>query len=202
MEVEPDMFGYVPPVRHASAVEHRTFFALLPPPRLAQDIEDKARRWARPYGIQRVTLAERLHLSLNRLPDGALATPYPVDEAVDVGSAIRRPSFDLLFDTLETWGGRPDARGKRQLPVVLRCSSPPRAAAILYQDLWHEMRRHGLPVGPRQFSPHITLWYQSTPITPLHLTQPIRFRPERLWLVHSINGARRLEDIASWPLRL
>lgn len=201
MDIEPDMFGYVPRPRHASFVTHRSYFALLPPPGVAQEIEDMAKRWARPYGVRRVTLADRLHVSLNRLPDGELAEPYPIDDAIEVGAAIRRSSFELSFDILETWGGKTEGRGGRPRPIVLRCSTPPRAATALYQDLWQAMRRYGLPLGPRQFNPHMTLWYQSNTITPLRLSQPIRFRAERFWLVHSINGARRLEDLASWQLK-
>lgn len=201
MEIEPDMFGYVAPSSHARFVTHRSYFAILPPPRLAQEVEGKAQDWARPYGVRRVTLADRLHISLNHLPDGELAEPYPIDDAIEVGAAIRRSSFDLCFDILEAWGASARTMGKRQRPIVLRCSSPPRAAAALYQDLWHEMRRYGLPVGRRQFSPHMTLWYQSNPFAPLRLGQPVRFRVDRFWLVHSINGARRLEDLASWQLK-
>lgn len=201
MDMEPDMFGYVPPVRQAGLATHRSYYAILPPPRVAQEIEGRAERWARSYGKKRVTLADRLHISLNRLPDGELTAPELLDDAIEVGAAMRRPSFDLCFDILETWGGRDDGGGERQLPIVLRCSNPPRAAADLYHDLWREMRRYGLPLGRRQFSPHITLWYQAGPVTPLRLSQPIRFRAERFWLVHSITGARRLEHIASWALR-
>lgn len=201
MDMDRDMFGNVPPIGPRAASHYRSFYSILPPPKLAQELEDRAERWARPRGVRRVTAADRLHISLNRLPDGELTAPELLDDAIEVGASVRRPSFELCFDVMEAWNGHKDESGRRQYAIVLRCSAPPRGAEDLYRDLRKEMGRYGLPVGPLKFEPHITVWYQYNPMASKRLTQPIRFRADRFWLVHSITGAKRLEHIASWPLK-
>ncbi len=201
MDMDRDMFGNVPPAGPAAMSRYRSYYCILPPPKLAQDLENRAERWARPRGVRRVTAADRLHISLNRLPDGELTAPELLDDAIEVGAAMRRPSFDLCFDIMEAWNGHKDEGGRRQFAIVLRCSTPPRGAEDLYRDLRKEMTRYGLPAGPLKFEPHITVWYQYGRIESKRLSQPIRFRADRFWLVHSITGARRLEHIASWPLK-
>ncbi|WP_449396339.1 2'-5' RNA ligase family protein [Devosia riboflavina] len=201
MDIERDMFGNVEPAHPRAMSHYRSFFCLLPPPKLAQELEHRAERWARPRGVRRVTTADRLHISLNRLPDGELTAPELLDDAIEVGAAMHRASFDLCFDVMEAWNGPKDDSGRRQFAVVLKCSTPPRGAEDLYRDLRKEMTRYGLPVGPLKFEPHITVWYQHGRFESKRLSQPIRFRADRFWLVHSITGARRLEHIASWPLK-
>lgn len=201
MDIERDMFGSVSPAGPRATSHFRSFYSILPPPKLAQDLEDRAERWARPRGVRRVTAADRLHLSLNRLPDGELTAPELLEDAIEVGAAMRRASFDLCFDVMEAWNGPKDDSGRRQFAIVLKCSTPPRGAEDLYRDLRKEMSRYGLPVGPLKFEPHITLWYQHGRFESKRLSEPIRFRADRFWLVHSITGARRLEHIASWPLK-
>lgn len=201
MDIDRDMFGNALPSHPRAASHFRSFYSILPPPKLAQELENRAERWARPRGVRRVTAADRLHISLNRLPDGELTAPELLDDAIEVGAAMRRSAFDLCFDTMEAWNGPKDVNGRRQYTIVLRCSSPPRGAEDLYRDLRKEMIRHGLPVGPLKFEPHITVWYQQGWLESRRLAQPIRFRADRFWLVHSITGARRLEHLASWPLK-
>lgn len=201
MDIDRDMFGNIQPNHPRAASHYRSFYSLLPPPKLAQDLEDRAERWARPRGVRRVTAADRLHISLNRLPDGELTAPELLDDAIEVGASVRRPAFELCFDVMEAWNGHKDDSGRRQYAIVLRCSDPPRGAEDLYRDLRKEMARYGLPVGPLKFEPHITVWYQYNRMASKRLFHPIRFRADRFWLVHSITGAKRLEHIASWPLK-
>ncbi|RYE53239.1 MAG: hypothetical protein EOP20_13700 [Hyphomicrobiales bacterium] len=201
MDIDRDMFGVVEAARPRAAAHYRSFYSILPPPKLAQELEHRAERSARLRGVRRVTTADRLHLSLNRLPDGELTAPELLDDAIEVGAAMRRSAFDLCFDIMESWNGPKDENGRRQSAIVLKCSAPPRGAEDLYRDLRKEMTRYGLPVGPLKFEPHITLWYQHGRLESKRLSQPIRFRADRFWLIHSISGARRLEHIASWPLK-
>ncbi len=201
MDMDRDMFGNVPPIGPRAASHYRSFYSILPPPKLAQELEDRSERWARPRGVRRVTAADRLHISLNRLPDGELTAPELLDDAIEVGASVRRASFDLCFDVMEAWNGHKDDSGRRQYAIVLKCSAPPRGAEDLYRDLRKEMGRYGLPVGPLKFEPHITVWYQYNRMASKRLVQPICFRADRFWLVHSITGAKRLEHIASWQLK-
>lgn len=201
MDIDRDMFGIAEATKPRAASHYRSFYSILPPPKLAQDLEHRAERSARSHGVRRVTPADRLYISLNRLPDGELTAPEVLEDAIEVGASMRRSAFDLCFDVMETWNGPKDDDGRRQHSIVLRCSAPPRGAEDLYRDLRKEMSRYGLPVGPLKFAPHITLWHQYRGLQSKRLVQPIRFRADRFWLLHSITGARRLEHIASWPLK-
>ncbi|ODT72227.1 MAG: hypothetical protein ABS75_05415 [Pelagibacterium sp. SCN 63-23] len=196
MDLEPDLFG----VRPAS-VEHRTYFALFPSPAQSARIEDGARRLGRRYNVHHVVHASRIHISLNGLKRGAELAPEQMQEALEVGAAVRRPAFDLLFDRIQSWDGGRSGGGRRLVPTVLCCSEPPREAAALYDDLRRVMQALGLHVGARTFNPHVTLWYAPTRLPPRNLARPLRFRVDRFCLAHTIVGSDRAEHLASWPLK-
>jgi len=196
MEMEPDLFGGLP-----TPVEHRTYFALLPPPALAQRIEHDARRLGRLHNVRTVIAAHRLHVSLNGIQRGSALEPEQLEYAFEIGGAIRRPPFDLVFDRLQTWDGGRSGQRRHPPPTVLCCAEPPREAAALYDDLRRQMQRLGLRVGPRAFRPHITLWYAPARLAARVLNRPVRLRVNRFCLVHTVSGAAKAEHLASWPLK-
>jgi 2'-5' RNA ligase len=195
-ELEADLFGYKQPVSSGSFPQHRCYFGLVPPPGVAQDLEHEARRWAREARGRRVTSADQYHVSLNGISDGEPMAPELLEDALEIGGAIRRSRFEIVFDVLQTW----DRNKQRNFPTVLCCSSASRGALELYEVLRREMRRYGIR-SPSSFNPHITLFYSDGRVRTRRISRPVRLRVEAFWLIHSVVGTRRLEHIASWPLK-
>jgi len=199
MEMQFDLFGAPRPQERGFPL-HRSYFALLPPPKLAQRVEAYAKRLARAHAVRRVTQAQRLHISLANIRNGDAMAPDELEEALAIGDAIRVPPFDLHFDRLETWDGGHPRRGRRPVPTVLACSAPPREAGLLYSTLDRQMRHFERRTSRQRFNPHMSLWYAPTPIAPRALSRPLLLRVDRFWLVHTMAGGQ-LEAIASWPLK-
>ena len=197
MEWEPDLFGYAPPNRAIGFPQHRSYFGLVPPPHIAQDLETKARRWAREARARRVTPADQFHVSLNGICEGEPMVPELLEDALEIGGAARRARFEIIFDVLQTW----DSNKQRNFPTVLCCSSVPRGASELYEVLRREMRRYGIKTRS-SFSPHITLFYSDGRVRARRISRPIRLRVDAFWLIHSVVGSGRLEHLARWPLGL
>lgn len=183
--------------------QYRWYFTIVPPPALAQDVERGAMLIARRYGARYPIRADRLHVSLNgvwRSKDEI--EPALIDEALDVGAAIRRPGFDIAFDKLQTFGGDSRSRtgGRSIVPTVLTCSNGAREVVALYGDIRRQMQRLGMPVGPRAFVPHLTIWYGPERVPDLLLHRPFRWPVRKFWLVHTIKGQRRPDYVGEWSL--
>lgn len=194
-ELEPDLFGYKQPLSGAGFARHRSYFGLVPPPRVAQDLEHDARTWGREARARRVTPADQLHVSLNGISEGEPMAPELLEDALEIGGAIRRSRFEIIFDVLQTW----DRNKQRNFPTVLCCSSTSRGAQELYEVLRRDMRRYGIK-SPSSFSPHITLFYSDGRVRTRKISRPVRLRVDAFWLIHSVVGTGRLEHLARWPL--
>jgi 2'-5' RNA ligase len=182
---------------------HRYYFTLVPPPALAQDIERIADRLARHHGARSATRADRLHVSLNGVWRSVNEIePALLDDAQEVGEAIRRPGFDIAFDKLQTFSGgtRSKTGGRAIVPTVLTCTNGARETLALYGDIRREMQRLGMPVGPRSFVPHLTIWYGHARVSDLLLKRPLRWAVRKFWLVRTTTGQRRPDYIGEWPL--
>ncbi|WP_332691643.1 2'-5' RNA ligase family protein [Devosia sp.] len=182
---------------------HRWYFTIVPPPALAQDIERGAALLARRFGARYPIRADRQHVSLNgvwRSKDEI--EPALVDEALEVGDAIRRPGFDIAFDKLQTFAGnsRSKTGGRSIVPTVLTCSNGDREVVALHADIRREMQRLGMAVGPRSFVPHLTIWYGPERVPDLQLKRPFRWAVRQFWLVHTIKGQKRPDYIGEWSL--
>lgn len=189
----------------ASSREHkyRCYFTLLPPPAMAQDIERGGQLLARRYGARYPTRADRLHVSLNGVWRSMDAVePALVDEALEVGETIRRPGFDIVFDTLQTFSGdsRSKTGGRSIVPTVLTSSNGGREALALYADIRREMQRLGMSVGPKSFVPHLTIWYGPERVPDLLLKRPFRWPVRKFWLVQTIRGQKRPDYLGEWSL--
>ena len=201
MEIQFELFGGAPAVAEAKALEHRYYFTLLPPPALAQDIERGARLLGRRHGVRNVVRAERQHVSLHIVQRGKEIAGDLLEEAMEVGDAVRRPGFEVTFDRVQSFAGqRPKTGGRAQYPTVLGCSNGARDLVALYGDIRGEMQRRGLRVGPRTIAPHLTLWYGPERVSDLTLRRPYRWPVRAFWLVHTTPGMRRPDYLAEWNL--
>jgi 2'-5' RNA ligase len=199
MEMQFELFGGEP--AGVTALEHRYYFTLLPPPALAQKIEWGAKQVGRRLGVRNVVRAERQHVSLHQVLYGREIGADLLGEALDVGEAIRRPGFDIVFDTVMTFSGRrPRTGGRAQYPTVLSCSNGARDLLGLYGDIRTQMQRRGLRVGPRDIAPHLTIWYGPDRVTERRLRRPYRWAVRSFWLVHTVPGISRPDYLAEWAL--
>ena len=201
MEMQFELFGGAPGVAEAKALGHRYYFTLLPPPALAQTIEAGARRLGQRLGVRNVVRAERQHVSLHAVLRGREIGDDLLSEALEVGEAIRRPGFDVVFDTVQTFAGRrPKTGGRAQYPTVLTCSNGARDLQGLYGAIRGEMQRHGLRVAPPSIVPHLTIWYGPERVPERQLRRPYRWSVRSFWLVHTVPGISRPDYLAEWSL--
>lgn len=201
MEMQFELFGGAPGVAEAKALGHRYYFTLLPPPALAQKIEAGAQRLGQRFGVRNVVRAERQHVSLHAVLRGGEIGDDLLGEALEVGEAIRRPGFDVVFDTVMTFSGqRPKTGGRAQCPTVLSCSNGARDLLGLYSDIRTQMQRRGLRVGPRDLAPHLTIWYGPERVPERQLRRPYRWTVRNFWLVHTVPGMSRPDYLAEWTL--
>lgn len=201
MEMQLDFFRGRAAVDEARALEHRYYFTLVPPPALAQKMERGARMLALRHGARKVVRAERQHVSLHIVEKGREIAGDLLDDALEIGNAIRRPGFEMAFDMVRTFGAKRSRGGvSAQYPIVLTCSNGARDAKALYADIRQQMQRFGLSVGPRSIEPHLTIWYGPGKVPDLILRRPFRWPVRSFWLVHTLPGMRRPEYLAEWPL--
>lgn len=201
MDMQLDFFGGVAAEEKAKALDHRYYFTLVPPPALAQRIERAAALLGLRHGVRRVVRAERQHVSLHAVQRGKEIAADLLADALEIGDAVRRPRFEMAFDTVRTFGGGRLHSGIRaQYPVVLTCSNGARDALALYADIRLQMQRFGLPVGRRSMEPHLTIWYGPGRVPDMHLRRPFGWSVRSFWLVHTLPGMRRPEYLAEWPL--
>ena len=182
---------------------HQWYFTLVPPPATAQDLERGAQLLARRFGARYPTRADRLHVSLNGVWRSKDAIePALIEDAIEVGDAVRRPGFDIAFDKVQTFAGdsRSKTGGRSIVPTVLTCSNGAREVLALYADLRREMQRLGMGVGPRAFVPHLTLWYGPERVPDFMLKRPFRWPVRKFWLVHTAKGQRRPDYVGEWTL--
>ena len=204
MDMQLDLFGGGSALapRSGGRAEHRYYFSLVPPPLHAQNIERGAQLLARRYGARNPVRADRLHVSLNGIRRGTELDQERLDDALEVGMSVRRPGFDIVFDTVQTFAGAALSKtgGRSQVPTVLTCSNGAREAIALYGDIRREMQRRGMNLGPPAFTPHLTLWYGPERVPDLPLKRPFRWPVRQFWLVHTVAGQKRPEYIEEWPL--
>lgn len=201
MDMQLDFFGGVAAAERSNALDHRYYFTLVPPPAVAQKIERAATLLGLRHGVRRVVRAERQHVSLHAVQRGREIAAGLLEDAMEIGDAVRRPGFELAFDTVMTFGSRRPPTGIRaQYPVVLTCSNGARDAQALYADIRQQMQRFGLRVGSRSMEPHLTIWYGPGRVPDMRLRRPFAWPVRSFWLVHTLPGMRRPEYLAEWPL--
>jgi RNA 2',3'-cyclic 3'-phosphodiesterase len=168
-------------------VEHRYFFALLPPLREARRI-----------GLIRDRLADvrtpvetlRLHLTLAITGDYPEAGAATQSRLIEIGSSVSAAPFALRLDRLSA-GGTTYALRPSQRPARLRALQAP---------LQERLARSALLRARWSFNPHVTLGYHAGRPSFEDAVEPIEWRAEELVLIHSMVGAHRHEMLGRWPL--
>ena len=168
--------------------EHRWFFALLPPTRIAWQVANAA-DWFGTTG--RAVRADRLHITLFLTPDGVAVPDGQVDALLRMGEAVRAAPVDVALDTV---GG-----GARS--VALR----PRRRIAALEALRDALARQAVALGVAEragyaFNAHMTLGYRDgRPFT--ERIAPVGWIATEFVLIHSHLGHMRHDIVGRWPLR-
>lgn len=158
------------------------FIAARPDRTAAAAAQAIARDYRDLYRIDRQPLTDRrLHVSLigiDRAPVLEKSLIYDARAAID--SILFEP-FEISFDSVVSF------RSGASRPVVLAASKPNPALRTLLFRLADKLDGMGVPFGfDPDFLMHMTLLYYDKPVMPEHLSRPIRWTIDRLWLIRSL----------------
>ncbi len=135
---------------------------------------------------------ERFHISLCGLGDYVRIPSRVPFAAMRAARCIALSPFEVVLYRAVTFPGfNPDRR-----PTVLLAQSGElrELGAVLFGHL----RREGLKAG-ELITPHMTLFYSPRSIRPVDI-EPIRFRVDRFYLIHSERGLTRYNVLGCWLL--
>ena len=174
------------------------FFALLPPPELAQQVAQATAGWRATLGLSgRPMEPERLHLTLIWVAPEA--SPATIETLRAVAERVHMPPTPVRLDRL----GRFERRAGRPAPVVLLSSNPSALPQLLalQQQLQEAVQAAGFParVTPR-YQPHMTLLHDRRPV-PIQSVGPYAWTASEFVLVRSHIGLRHYDILGHWPLR-
>lgn len=155
--------------RPRSKVLHALYFAFVP------EFDDAARLLRQGAALHRehgladpLRPARLLHLTVLGLGAGDRLSERAVAAGLEIGGAIRRRAFDVVFEAAITFGHGP------RMPLVLVCTPGSTAAVTGLRDalgLAGEELGFGR-FGPGVYVPHLSLSYGPTAIPEAALDEP------------------------------
>ena len=142
-----------------------------------------------------LTAMNRLHVTLFFLgEDEGDARDYIVRKTREAASNICMPPFEVSFDRIASFRGRPGHH-----PFVLLGGDGLSRLKLLRQALGAQLARNGLKhLVKRDFNPHVTLLYGEREVEEQPI-EPIFWTVDAFVLIHSLHGHTHL---ARWPLRV
>lgn len=170
------------------------FFAVLPPPAVAQSVDTVGRELRRSIGLRGKLIGpDRYHITL--CGTGAFGEPpfEIIERLKQIGASMRGSVFDVFFDQIAAFGG---SYGKRSL--VLTSSDTPPALIALQAHLYNAMKLAKLP-GDEPSNPHMTLLYDKRPAPQIGIPR-VSFTVRDFVLIRSVHGTSRHDHLARWPL--
>ena len=176
----------------------RLFFALLPDPEVAREIERTATtikadgrvrgRWVQP---------SKYHLTVHFLGNHFAHPESLIERAGTAAQRVQVAPFEIELVRVETFGGR------RQSPCVVRSSprSDP-ALELLRAQLGHALAETGPAEWLEQsFTPHVTIAYANARLGEPIEIPAIAWRVRDFALVESQGAAAHHEVLEQWTLR-
>ncbi|HET6807058.1 MAG TPA: RNA 2',3'-cyclic phosphodiesterase [Frateuria sp.] len=173
----------------------RLFFAVMPPPAVAERLATLAGELRERLGLRgRPRPTGHLHVTLHHLGDFAGLPRQRVDDACAAAAGVALPSFEAGFDRVGSFSGR---AGKH--PFVLLGAEGATGLAQLHDRLGARLAAAGLARRERAFMPHVTLLYDSRIIATLPV-EPLGWRVGEFLLIHSLLGRTEYRVLGRWPL--
>lgn len=175
----------------------RLFFAVFPDPataacigQLAEQLRGKHRLQGRPLAVA------RFHITLHHLGDYVGLPTSIVTAASEAAASVNMPAFDVSFDRVTSFAGRP-----RNRPFVLRGNEGLVSLTEFQQTLGKAMKSVGLGRWAEgAYTPHVTLLYDDR-LVPDEPVEPVRWTASEFVLVHSLLGRSVHVPLARWSLR-
>jgi 2'-5' RNA ligase len=177
---------------------HNVYFAMRPPPDMAQKIFERSRRFRDGRKLAgRLTSANRLHISLCGVGEYLGNLPAcNVSEARAVAESMMAAPIIVEFDQLQTFQGRKNGR-----PIVLSAAGGLPQLSAFQRRLGSAMARGGMRNGLKSsFNPHLTLMYCERVIE-AHPIEPVRWTANEFFLIDSLVGRSLHIALGRWPLR-
>lgn len=175
----------------------RLFFAVYPDLATAACIGQLAEQLRGKHRLQGKPLAvDRFHITLHHLGDYVGLPKSIVTAASEAAASVAMPAFDVSFDRVASFAGRPSNR-----PFVLRGNEDLVALMAFQQALGKAMKGVGLGRWAQGvYTPHVTLLYDDR-LVPEEPVEPVRWSASEFVLVHSLLGRSVHVPLACWPLR-
>ncbi|MDZ4310852.1 MAG: 2'-5' RNA ligase family protein [Cypionkella sp.] len=172
---------------------HVLFFASVPPDEIKNQI---AEVW-RSAGTGERFRHDTLHMSIQAVAGIDELDPTVVERARLVPPALRTAPFELYFDRLMTFNGKP-----RNRALVLGTDGRNNQANNMAIELHHALRAVGLaPPSRQKVVPHLTLAYGLGFSETRYLAEPIRWTVRDITLIDSLQGQSRHMALGNWPLK-
>lgn len=170
------------------------FFAVLPPPTVAQSVHALGHQLRRSIGLRGKLIGpDRYHITLCGTGAFGEVPCEIIDLLKQIGESIQEPIFDVFFDQTASFGG---SYGRRSL--VLTASDTLPALVALQTRLYDTMQAANLPVDER-FNPHITLLYDKRPAPQIGIPR-LSFTVPEFVLIRSVHGTSHHHHLAHWSL--
>lgn len=175
----------------------RLFFALFPGAEVAAKIGQLALQLRVEHVLHSKPLRpERFHVTLHHLGDHAGVPQDIVAAACDAAATVTIPPFQLAFDRVASFSGKPGNR-----PLVLRGDDGVVALKAFQQVLGKAMQIAGLGRwAEMRFTPHVTLLYDERLVAE-QAVEAITWTAQEFVLVHSLIGQSRHLPLRRWALR-
>jgi 2'-5' RNA ligase len=180
--------------RTAGGVEP-LYFAIYPQAAAADEAWRLAWRLRGGYGLRGSPIGRsKLHLSLQGLGDGAVASNAFVELACRAAARVQAPAFRVAFNQAASYGGPGNH------PLVLAEGDGTVGVDRLRASVRTALAAEGVFLeGNRAFSPHVTLLYDERPIAPVAI-EPVSWVVREFFLVRSVPGTGRRVRLGCWPL--
>ncbi len=173
------------------------FFAIFPDVAAAARIARLARHLRGEHGLRGAPLeTERFHVSLHSLGEYSGLPQGVVAAAGEAATSVVAPPFDVKFDRVVSFRGRPGDR-----PLVLRGGDGLAALKAFQQALGAAMVKAWLGRRAKSYyTPHVTLLYGDRGVDE-QAVETIGWTVHEFVLMHSLLGQTRYIPLARWPLR-
>jgi 2'-5' RNA ligase len=193
----PEQFslpGFAPPA--PPRLTDRLFFAAFPDAQTAQRIGGLAQDRRVALGLKgRALSQERFHITLKHLGDYPALPSDIVAKAVDAGAAVAFAPFEVVFDRVASFQGRPNNR-----PFVMRGGEGLETLLAFQRVLGAAMIKAGLgKLAEGSFTPHVTLLYDDQLVAEQSI-DTIGWTVREFVLIHSLIGQTRHVPLACWTL--
>jgi 2'-5' RNA ligase len=170
------------------------FIAARPDRAAAAAAQSIARDYRDLYRIDRQPLSERrLHVSLIGLEHAPALNQSLIYDARAAIAGVHFEPFEIRFDSVVS------LRSRSSRPIALAATEPNPSLRSVVCRLADKLDGLGaLPQGFKEdFLIHMTLVYYDKPVMPDHLSTPVSWIVDRLWLVRSLVGQGSYEFL--WP---